>query len=116
MDDQAFIARWQQGDKPVFLSPSCMEGVDLSGEQCRWQVLGKTPFLDLGDSRVRYILKERGDQRWYNSQTNMNIIQSAGRGVRHSEDWCSYYVLDEAVHGVIHGPDVPDWFADAIVQ
>lgn len=113
-DDQAFLDKWYVSDKPVFLSPACMEGVDLVDDKCRWQVLAKVPYPNLGDSRVRFIANEREEWSWYNCQTNMKIMQSVGRGVRHPKDSCTYYVLDKCIHDVIRRPEVPTWFTAAI--
>lgn len=114
LDAQAQITLWQQSDKPVLLSPACMDGVDLEGDMCRWQVLLKVPYPFAGDSRVSYMLDERKAWNWYYEQTALNLIQSVGRGVRSKDDECVYYVLDRCWNDVMDRASIPDWFKSAI--
>lgn len=114
MDTEVEIERWQASDKDMFLSPSCMDGVDLKGDMCRWQVLLKVPYPYAGDSRVDFKLNERKAWDWYYETTALKLIQSVGRGVRSREDHCTYYVLDRCFEDVMDRASVPDWFTDAI--
>jgi len=91
-----------------------MDGIDLEGEMCRWQVLLKVPYPYLGDSRVEYMVNEKNDWDWYNEQTARRLIQSVGRGVRSGDDYCDYYVLDESFLDVMDSATVPEWFENAI--
>jgi len=111
-----FIREWQTGDKDILLSPALMEGVDLPDDQCRWQALVKVPYPSTGDARVSHLLDEENDWDWYYEETAQSIIQSVGRGVRHAEDYCDYYVLDECFEDVMDRADVPGWFTDAITD
>lgn len=111
-----FIREWQTGDEDILLSPSLMEGVDLPDDQCRWQALVKVPYPATGDARVSYLLDVESDWDWYYEETAQSIIQSAGRGVRHSKDYCDYYVLDQSFGDVMEKADIPDWFTGAITD
>lgn len=117
INDQAFLDRWESddgryGNCNVLLSPALMEGVDLYDDRCRWQALVKLPNPYLGDSRVRYRAKERGDWNWYKNQAAMKTVQAIGRGVRHTDDSCSFYALDSDIYDVIP-TRVPRWVNDA---
>lgn len=110
---QDALRRWERDDKPVLLSPAMAEGVDLKDGLCRWQALVKVSYGNPNDnSRVQYLLEKRNDWRWYNEEAALTIVQSAGRGVRHGEDYCTYYVLDASFHDVID--KTPPWFRDAV--
>lgn len=113
-DTETEIEQWQASDKDMFLSPSCMDGVDLKDDMCRWQVLLKVPYPYAGDSRVSFKLDERNAWDWYYESTALKLIQSVGRGVRSREDYCTYYVLDRCFNDVMDRASVPTWFTDAI--
>jgi Rad3-related DNA helicase len=110
------IWSWQRSDKDLFFSPAATDGVDLPGEQCRWQVLVKVPYPNLSDSRVRFLTQEREDWAWYMEVTSQSIQQSVGRGVRSADDQCAYYVLDGSFRDVRRRASMPEWFTDAIQQ
>jgi ATP-dependent DNA helicase DinG len=119
-DTPDFIGRWQDSSENVVLSPSMMEGVDLSGDMCRWQVLLKVPYPNMGDSRVDFLMdKDTGygaDWQWYNETTAQSIIQSVGRAVRSKDDYADFYVLDESFESVRKQVAFPDWFEAAITN
>lgn len=112
--DEAYIREWQDSDCDMLFTPSMMEGVDLPGEKCRWQVLVKVPYPSLADARTKYLLKELGEEDWYNAVTLRQMIQAVGRGVRNKTDKCDFYVLDESWNDVMDSAAVPDWFEAAI--
>lgn len=113
-ETSAEIERWQRSNKDVMVSPSMMEGVDLYDDRCRWQVLVKVPYRQTGDSRVDYLLNKRKDWEWYFQEAYMDVLQSVGRGVRSSDDWAYYYVLDESFKDVMGRVQPPYWFMEAI--
>ena len=76
----------------VLLSPSMMEGVDLSDDNSRFQVLCKVPFPYLGDKVVQKRMKK--DKLWYDCATTQMIIQSLGRSIRSVDDYAVSYILD----------------------
>lgn len=98
---------------PVIATPNMKEGVDLKEDKCRFQILFKTPWPHLGDSRVSYIKKELGDERWYCENAAIDVVQSVGRGVRSKDDGCEYYVLDSSFLGLKQY--FPDWFKEGVV-
>ena len=112
-DDAWYINRWQTGDADVLLSPALTDGVDLPDETCRWQALVKVPFPNPTDARVDARLEEPDGDQWYYETTAQSIIQAVGRGVRHVEDYCTFYVLDESYLDVRRRVAFPEWFLDA---
>lgn len=107
------IERWQESNADMFLSPSCVSGVDLTDDMCRWQVLCKVPYPNVGSNRVSFLLEERKDWKWYYETTALSLIQSVGRGVRSKNDHCTYYVLDRSWKDVMNKASVPEWFTEA---
>jgi len=77
----------------VLLSPSMTEGIDLKGDDGRFQIICKIPYPYLGDP----LIKKRMNRWkwWYALQTAKSIVQSSGRSVRSMEDHAVTYILDE---------------------
>lgn len=115
-DKELIIQDWCESEKDILLSPSMMEGVDLHGDRCRWQVLAKVPYAYVGDSRVSHLLNKRHDWQWYNETASLNVQQSVGRAVRGPEDEeaSSYYVIDGSFDKLMNKTKPPDWFTSAI--
>lgn len=76
----------------VLIGPSLIEGVNLPGDQCRFLIFAKVPYLSLGDNFVK--AKMRLSPKWYQMKAIINILQGVGRGVRYDNDWCRTYILD----------------------
>jgi Rad3-related DNA helicase len=115
-DDAWYINRWQTGDADVLLSPALTDGVNLPDETCRWQALVKVPYPNPTNARIDARLDEPDGDRWYFETTAQSIIQAVGRGVRHVEDYCTFYVLDESYFDVRRKASFPEWFLDAEAQ
>jgi ATP-dependent DNA helicase DinG len=118
-ETEEVIKLWQEAEQDILVSPTMVEGVDLYEDRCRWQVLLKTPYPYVGDSRVSYLLNERKDWTWYMESASMDIQQSVGRAVRGPEDSeaSSYYVLDTGFDKVIkQRTNPPGWFMEAITD
>lgn len=111
-----YLEDWQDSDKQIFVSPSCMEGVDLDGDKCRWQVLMKVPFPSPGEPRTEYLLNELPHIGWdYYYETTANaVIQSVGRAVRSKDDYADYYILDSKFNDLREKVTMPDWFLESI--
>lgn len=76
----------------VLVSPSMMEGVDLSDELSRFQIICKLPFPYLGDAVVKKRLEK--NKEWYAYATSKSLIQSLGRSIRNETDHAESYILD----------------------
>jgi Rad3-related DNA helicase len=76
----------------VLLSPSMTEGVDLSDDSSRFQIICKVPYPYLGDKLVKKRMNRW--KWWYPMQTAKTIVQATGRSVRSEEDHAITYILD----------------------
>ncbi|MFA5730767.1 MAG: helicase C-terminal domain-containing protein [Acidithiobacillus sp.] len=113
---EQIIQQFQNSTIPyILVSPSAEEGLDLKDEQCRFIIILKIPFLNLGDKRIKKRLEE--NQTWYNWKTIQTIVQESGRGVRHIDDYCDTYILDEAFEQLLEYEELfPSWFMDAFEE
>ncbi len=98
----------------ILVTPSAYEGMDFRDDVCRWQVICKIPYPDLGDSQVKRRMEM--NRSWYAWKTVLRLIQTYGRGMRSKDDWCDTYVLDSSFGMLLEkNRDMfPDWFTDAI--
>ncbi len=98
----------------VLVSPVFETGVDLPDDSCRYQIIVKVPYPNLGDKQIKKRLEN--DRRWYLSMTANRLVQMAGRIVRSENDWGKTYVLDENFRNfVLNNTDLfPAWFLEAI--
>jgi ATP-dependent DNA helicase DinG len=90
--DQVLRQHLQSTEPTVLLSPSMMEGIDLSGDASRFQILCKIPFPFLGDQVIRKRMEV--NRSWYTYQTIKSIVQAMGRSVRNESDYAVSYILD----------------------
>lgn len=92
------LERFKADPSPsVMISPSMDRGVDLPYELCRFLMVPKVPFPNLGDEQVsRRLYTAQDGQLWYAVQTIRTLIQATGRGMRAEDDECKSYILDEA--------------------
>jgi len=76
------------------------EGSNFPGDQARGIVLVGVPYANYGDPLVKaqigyYNRLRRGlGNRWYTMDAYRAANQSLGRGIRGSDDWCHYWLLD----------------------
>ena len=82
----------QISDDTILVGPTLNEGIDLPGDQCRFIIILKCPYPNLGDRYVKEKIKYF--PLWYNASTSNNIIQGIGRGIRYNGDWCVTYIFD----------------------
>lgn len=109
----------------VWVSPSSGMGVDLPYDLCRWQVIAKLPFPDMGDKQIKQLMKKDPEGRptpraakWYNWITLCSVIQMYGRGMRAPDDECTTYLLDSNWHWFRKATRdlMPRWFSEAIIN
>jgi len=76
------------------------EGSNFPGDQARGIVLVGVPYANYGDplvkAQIRYYngLRRGLGNRWYTMDAFRAANQSLGRGIRGSDDWCRYWLLD----------------------
>jgi ATP-dependent DNA helicase DinG len=103
-------------DNSILMSPSFTEGVDLPYDQCRWQIICKIPYNDLGNKQVR--ARNDSDPQWYATSTIVSMIQAYGRIMRAEDDSGVTYILDTSLMNLINRWrtifDQLSWFLDAL--
>ncbi len=93
------ITAHRKDNTGVLLSSSLWEGVDLKGDDSRFQIIAKVPYQYLGDLRVQKKMKKF--PLWFNSVALMTVLQGFGRSIRSEDDWAKTYVLDSGIHNLI---------------
>ena len=91
------LSRFMSSDRPlVFVSPSSARGIDLKDDLGRFSIIVKAPYPNLADKLVstRLYSKSGVGANWYASITAQEIVQMAGRCVRHDQDYATTYILD----------------------
>lgn len=109
------LEKFKKSSEPlVFISPSMNEGVDLPGDLCRFQIIYKIPYPDLGDKQIR--LRSNADEDWYNYKTSLSLIQTYGRGMRFEDDYCMTYFIDSRIREYVKNDKfLPESFKKLIV-
>ena len=118
MDERVFVPRGDRATSirqfkgsengTVVISPSWGEGLDFPDDECRFTVIAKVPFLSFSDPVVRLRVKRRGGRQWLDWNAALSIVQAAGRGTRHEEDYSVTHILDGNWTRV--AKRAPDWF------
>lgn len=101
----------------VLISPSMDRGVNLPDDECRFLILAKVPFPDLGDAQIsRRLYSAHDGSQWYAVQTIRSIIQSTGRGMRSKDDYCDSYIIDEQFRRLYNqnGWLFPRWWKESL--
>jgi len=98
----------------VLVTPSMTEGIDLKDDLARFVVIVKLPFMFLGDKQVKRRMEI--DHEWYKWKTALTLVQAAGRGVRHENDFCTIYIMDSQFKYFLRQNKkfFPKYFVDAI--
>jgi Rad3-related DNA helicase len=94
------------------------EGEDFTGDLGRIQLIAKVPYPDLGDKLTRLRSEEPGmGRRMYAAMTLAKIAQTAGRVMRHEDDFGETVILDGSFRRLWqwHKDLAPDWFKDVLV-
>lgn len=116
-DRDAALQKYKALKGAVLLAPSMERGIDLPDDLCRVQVIAKVPFPSLGDKQISARMHLPGGQMWYTVQTVRDVVQMAGRAVRHKEDHATTYVLDRQFARNLWAKNrqlFPGWFREAV--
>ncbi len=112
--DPAIHASRVRADTPsVLVASNLTEGWDGYDSLCRFVIMPKVPFGDLGDEWTRR--RRAVDNRTYDHQALVSVVQGAGRGMRHREDYADTWILDSAWGQLYrrHKAWLPKAFTDA---
>lgn len=114
------LEEFKKKEGAILVSPSMMEGVDLPYELCEFTIIAKLPFPNLKDPvwEARFSSDKYRASQTYTSQTIASIIQSVGRGVRASDDYCDSWILDAAFNRIYsqNYREFPKYFREAVIQ
>jgi Rad3-related DNA helicase len=112
--ESKFDAFLKASGPTVFLTPSMTEGIDLKDDLARFVAIVKIPYLFLGDKQIKK--RAQTDGSWYRWRAALTIVQAAGRGVRHKDDYCTIYIMDSGFKNFLrrNREFFPDYFVDAI--
>jgi Rad3-related DNA helicase len=98
----------------VLMAAGMTEGVDLSGDKGRWQLITKIPFLSLADPAIDHKRMQRPD--WYAWQAILSLLQASGRICRGPLDKGATVILDASFYTLWnkHRNMFPAWFQEAV--
>lgn len=88
---ETLVSEFKRSKRGILVSPSVDVGFDFPGDQCRWILIPKIPFLDRRDPVTD---KRCRDKNYPVSEIKKRMIQIFGRGFRYEDDWCEVFILD----------------------
>jgi ATP-dependent DNA helicase DinG len=99
----------------IIVSPSMTFGIDLRDDLARFQIIVKAAYLPLGDNRIKRLFDE--DKVWYTDKMLINLVQACGRGIRSKDDYCTTYIIDQAITDAViaNRAKLPKYFVDRFV-
>lgn len=94
----------------VLISPSLGFGTDLADDHGRFSIIMKTPYLPLGDKRIKTLFER--NKRWYQMKALVYLVQMCGRTTRNVDDYSDTYILDGTAVDLIkrNSDKLPIWF------
>jgi ATP-dependent DNA helicase DinG len=88
------VAEFKHFLEPVILvSPSVGTGFDFPGDECRFQIISKIPFIDRRPEIIQ--ARHKSDKRYLDHVAVVSLIQMVGRGVRSESDYCRCWIVDD---------------------
>lgn len=84
----------------VIIGPSLYEGLDLKGDEGRFNILIKVPYPGIDD-----YVRAKMDRIpfWYSRITLEKVVQAIGRTNRYVEDYSKTYLLDNMFDKIVDG-------------
>lgn len=90
------VRQFKLADPPsILVSPSVSTGFDFPDEDAEYMIILKVPYPNRSD----ILMKARcdSDRRYYMHSTVQTLVQMCGRGMRHEQDRCETFILDDSV-------------------
>jgi len=107
------IGRYRDSAGHWLCHPSVGEGESLDDDLCRYQIIAKLRYPDLGDPVVKLRAADKGiGGSYYFNSTAAYTAQTIGRGMRHAEDYCENFIFDGSFAGLYdrNRRAFPEWF------
>lgn len=100
----------------VLIASGLTEGLDLSYDRARWQVIAKIQYPSLANPAVDH--KRQARPSWYAWQAVLAILQASGRVCRTPLDFGKTYIIDENFEHlyVRYQHLFPSWFKEALKE
>lgn len=109
------IAAFKRAPAPcVLVSPSVEEGFDFPGDECRYQIIAKVPFIDGRGAITK--ARAKSDRGFLNYVAALSLVQMVGRGMRSLDDYCETFIIDDHWAWFRRSAVFPRWFKQAWVQ
>lgn len=105
------IAEYKAYQGPALLvSPSVSTGYDFPGDECRFQLVLKVPFVEAKNPIIKARCER--DPKYAMYLTMIDLMQMCGRGMRSEDDWCETGILDKNVGWFMKQNRglAPEWF------
>lgn len=101
----------------IFLAAGCAEGIDLSYDLCRTNIIPVLAWPNLNDETVKKRKSLEGGEMWYKLETLKTTIQQAGRSTRAADDFSKTIVLVPAFKWLVNScrTKLPKSFLDSLV-
>jgi Rad3-related DNA helicase len=117
-DRFAALESFKGSNEPlILLSPSMERGIDLPFDLCRFIIIAKVMYPDLGDKQIsKRLYSGPFGQMWYKWMTTCSIVQASMRGMRSKDDQCDVWILDKQF-GEFYPKTrelFPEWYREAI--
>lgn len=102
----------------VIVAPAMHEGIDLKDDLSRFQIIAKCPYPNpYEDEQLARLIKHFEIEGMWDYITALKLVQSAGRSVRHKNDWAKTYIIDGVACDFITSKGkkfIPPWFSEAV--
>lgn len=103
------IQKFKESNQPlVAISPSWDHGLNFHGDDARFGVITKIPWLNWGNPVVNIRVNAKGGRDWYDWNACLKVVQACGRVVRGIDDWGYNYIVDANWNRVKRF--APQWF------
>ena len=112
--DEILQRHIQSKDPTVIVSPSLTSGIDLKDSLAEFSIILKIPYPSLASRKT--VARNKTNSKVYALCTIQELIQTAGRGVRHDNDHCDTFILDSNFSDLLkYSSDmIPRYFTEAI--
>lgn len=98
----------QAADARVLLTPAIDVGVDFPDDECRFIIIAKVPYPYLAPGTANRA-RAMANKSWTRHVAMVTLQQMAGRGMRHPDDWCEVFIIDDAWNAPGNGLVFKGW-------